>query len=63
MSFGVFLTRMPFLELKNNAKKHIVEIQKDHDLWKDRCARMVRRIGPVLDLLDPGLSPTEPRAQ
>jgi hypothetical protein len=41
--------------LKINAKKHIMELQKDHDLWKDRCTQMVRGIGPVLDLLDPGL--------
>jgi hypothetical protein len=42
---------------------HIVELQKDHDLWKDRCAQMVWGIGPVLDLLDPGLPLTEPRVQ
>jgi hypothetical protein len=46
--------------LKINAKKHIVELQKDHDLWKDRCTQMVRGIGPVLDLLDLGLPPDEP---
>jgi hypothetical protein len=47
--------------LKVNAKKHIVELQKDRDLWKDRCTQMVRGIGPVLDLLDPGLSLEEPQ--
>jgi hypothetical protein len=49
--------------LKVNAKKHIVELQKDHDLWKDRCTQMVHGIGPVLDLLDPGLPPKEPQVQ
>jgi hypothetical protein len=44
-----------------NAKKHIGELQKDCDLWKDHCAQMVRGIGPVLDLLEP--PPTEPRGQ
>jgi hypothetical protein len=55
--------KCPFAALKTNAKKHIVELQKDRDLWKDRCAQMVRGIKPVLDLLDPGLPPTEPWVQ
>jgi hypothetical protein len=38
-----------------------VELQKDRDLWKDRCMQMVRGIRPVLDLLNPGLPPEEPR--
>jgi hypothetical protein len=49
--------------LKINAKKHIVELQKDRDLWKDRYTQMAQGIGPVLDLLDPGLPPEEPRVQ
>jgi hypothetical protein len=49
--------------LKTNAKKHIVELQKDRDLWKDHCAQIVQGIGPVLDLLDPGLPSAEPRGQ
>jgi hypothetical protein len=49
--------------LKINAKKHIVELQKDRDLWKDCCTQMVRGIGPMLDLLDLGLPPKEPRVQ
>jgi hypothetical protein len=49
--------------LKINAKKHIMELQKNRDLWKDRCTQMVRGIGPVLDFLDPGLPPDEPRVQ
>jgi hypothetical protein len=49
--------------LKVNAKKHIVELQKDRDLWKDRCTQMMRGIGPVLDLLDPGLPSEEPQVQ
>jgi hypothetical protein len=49
--------------LKVKAKKHIVELQKDRDLWKDRCTQMVRGIRPVLDLLDPGLSSEEPQVQ
>jgi hypothetical protein len=64
MSFGVVLTRMSFFAaLKTNAKKHITELQKDRDLSKDRYAQMVWGIGPVLDLIDLGLSPTEQRAQ
>jgi hypothetical protein len=49
--------------LAQHAKKHIVELQKDRDLWKDRCTQMVCGIGPVLDLLDPGLPPEEPWVQ
>jgi hypothetical protein len=49
--------------LKINAKKHIVELQEDHDLWNDRCTQMVRGIGPVFDLLDLGLPLEEPQIQ
>jgi hypothetical protein len=49
--------------LKVNANKHIVELQKDRDLWKDRCTQMVRGIRPVLDLLDLGLPSEEPQVQ
>jgi hypothetical protein len=40
-----------------------VELQKDHDLWKDRCTQMVQGIGTVLDLLDPRLLLDKPRVQ
>jgi hypothetical protein len=49
--------------LKVNAKKHIVELQKDRDLWKDCCTQMVRGIRPVLKLLDLGLPSEEPQVQ
>jgi hypothetical protein len=55
MSFGIVLTRMPL--------RSIEELQKDHDLWKDRCTQMVWGIGPVLNLLDLGLPPEEPQVQ
>jgi hypothetical protein len=49
--------------LKINAKKHIVDLQKDRDLWKDRWTQMVHGIRPVLGLLDLGLPPKEPWVQ
>jgi hypothetical protein len=64
-------------ELKVNAKKHLEEVMKDHnvylakalelgkdwDLWKGRCNQMVAGIKPVLDHIDPELSAPEARGQ
>jgi hypothetical protein len=58
MSFGIVLTRMPLRNIED-------QCQETHcrDLRKDRCTQIVQGIGPVLDLLNPGLPLEEPRVQ
>jgi len=48
--------------LKVNTKKHLDELVKDRDSWKNSCIRLWKGVAPVLDLISPELPEDQPRA-
>ena len=47
--------------LKVNTKKHLVDLVKDRDSWKNRCIQVWKGVAPVLDLISPELPEDQPR--
>ena len=41
--------------LKVNTKKHLEDLVKDRDTWKNRCIQIWKDIALVLDLISPEL--------
>ena len=49
--------------LKVNTKKHLEDLVKDWDSWKNKCIQVWKGVAPVLDLISPKLPEDQPRAQ
>jgi len=49
--------------LKINTKKHLKDLVKDRDSWKNKCIQVYKGVAPVLDLISPELPEDQPHAQ
>ena len=49
--------------LKVNTKKHLEDLVKDRDSWKNKCLQVWKGVAPVLDLINLELLEDQPCAQ